>query len=90
MACILLFIASYAIGIFGCSIIAIIEEDDIKTINDLKESIIYSPAFIPIVNNFLLIGYVTVWISTTLVFCVYKYCGLERLWNKIKDKRIRK
>lgn len=90
MVYILLFIASYAIGIFGCSIITIIEDHDIKTIKDLKESMCHSPAFIPIVNNIIILGYVSVWISTTLVFCIYKFCGLERLWNKVKDKRIRK
>lgn len=55
MIWILLFI-SYIIGIVGYSIIAIIEDDNIKTFNDLKEVLIDSPAFIPVLNIFCLIA----------------------------------
>lgn len=88
MTWILLFI-SYIIGIVGYSIAVIIEDDNIKTFNDLKEVLFDSPAFIPVINIFCLIAHIILCIFNLLMFCVYKYCGLEKLWNEIKDKKIR-
>lgn len=89
MTWILLFI-SYIIGIVGYSIVTIIEDDNIETVNDLKESLIDSPAFIPVVNIVLLVVYIILCICILLMFCICKYCGIEKLWNKIKDKKIRR
>lgn len=90
MTWILFLIISYIVGIVGYSIIAIIEDDNIETLNDLKENLIDSPAFIPVVNIFLLVAYIIICVFILLLFCVYKFCGLEKLWNKIKDKKIRR
>lgn len=90
MIWILLLIISYIIGIVGYSIVAIIEDDNIETVNDLKECLIDSPAFIPVVNIFLLVAYIILCIFILLMVCIYKYCGLEKIWNEIKDKKIRK
>jgi hypothetical protein len=84
---ILFLIISYIVGIVGSSIIVIIENDDIETFNDFKKSLIGSPAFIPVVNIFLLVVYIILCIFTLLMFCVCKFCGIEKLWNKINDKK---
>lgn len=89
MIWILLFI-SYIIGIIGHSIVLIIEDDDIETFNDLKNSLIDSNAFIPVVNILILVIYIILCIFILPIFCVYKYSGIEKLWNKIKDKKIRR
>ena len=83
---ILLFI-SYIIGIVGYSIAVIIEDDKIKTFNDLNEVLIDSPAFIPVLNIFCLIVHIIICVLYLLMFCVYKFCGLEKIWNEIKDKK---
>lgn len=90
MIWILFLIISYIIGIIGHSIVTIIEDDDIETVNDLKESLIDSNAFIPVVNILVFVTYIILCIFILLMFCVYKYCGIEKLWNKIKDKKIRR
>ena len=84
MIWILLFI-SYIIGIVGYSIAVIIEDDNIKTFNDLMEVLIDSPAFIPVLNIYCLIVHIIICVLSLL----YKFCGIEKLWNKIKDKKIR-
>lgn len=90
MIWILFLIISYIIGIVGYSIVAIIEDDNIKTINDLKECLLDSPAFVPVVNIVLLVVYIILCIVILLMFCICKYCGIEKLWHKIKDKKIRR
>ena len=90
MVWILFLIISYIVGIVGHSIIAIIDDNNIKTFNDLKEVLIDSPAFIPVLNIFCFVAYIILCIFILLMVCVYKYCGLEKIWNEIKDKKIRK
>lgn len=90
MIWILFLIISYIIGIVGYSIIAIIDDDNIETFNDLKEVLIDSPAFIPVLNIFCFVAYIILCIFILLMFCICKYCGIEKLWNKIKDKKIRR
>ena len=90
MTWIIFLIISYIIGIVGHGIVAIIEDDCIETFNDLKESLIDSLAIVPVVNILLLIAYIIIFVFTVPLFCIYKYCGIEKLWNKIKDKKIRK
>lgn len=90
MTWILFLIISYIIGIIGYSIVAIIEDDNIETLNDLKESLIDSPAFIPVINILLLVVYIILCIFILLLFCVCKFYGLDKLWNRINDKKIRR
>ena len=81
------FIASYIIGVVGWSIILIIG-NYIETYEELREELCGSPAFIPIVNILTAIGLLIIAILVSIVMYIYKYCGIEKLWNKIKDKKL--
>ena len=82
------FIASYIIGIIGWSIIFIIIDDTVETVNDLKEGLLDSPAIVPFLNIILLICFIPFSIIFSLVLYIYKYCGIEKWWNKIKCKKL--
>lgn len=83
---ILIFIASYIIGVIGWSIALMIENNDyIETFDDLKEELCNSPGFIPVLNIILLVGFIIIVAVVAIVMLIYKCCGIEKLWNKIKD-----
>ena len=84
---VLSFIASYIIGIIGWSIILIIG-NYLETYEELREELCSSPAFIPVVNILTAIGLLILAIVVVAVECIYKYCRIEKLWNKIKDKKL--
>ena len=84
----LIFVASYIIGVIGWSIMVVIENDYIETFNDLQEKLCNSPGFIPVLNIVLLVGYIIIVAIVVIVAFIYKYCGIEKLWNKIKDKKL--
>lgn len=81
------FIASYIIGVIGWSIALMIENSEIETFNDLKEELCNSPGFIPVLNIILLVGITIIAalvVIVMVVMFVYEYCGIKKLWNKIK------
>lgn len=82
------FIASYIIGVIGWSIVLIFENDYIKTFNDLQEKLCDSPGFIPVLNIALLVGYIIIAAIIVILVLIYKCCGIEKLWNKVKDKKL--
>ena len=84
---ILIFIASYIIGVIGWSIALMIENDYIETFDDLKEALCDSPGLMPVLNIILLVGYIIIIAGCVIVMLIYKCCGIEKLWNKIKDKK---
>lgn len=84
----LIFVASYIIGVIGWGIIFIIIDDTVETVNDLKEGLLESPAIIPFLNIILLMGFIPFSIIISLVLYIYKYCGIEKWWNKIKCKKL--
>lgn len=83
----LVFIVSYIIGIIGWSIVVFIG-NYIDTYDELREELCSTPAFIPFINILTVIGLGIVAISVSIVMYIYKYCGIEKLWNKIKDKKL--
>lgn len=88
MACfILILIASYIIGIIGWSIIIIIGECA-DTYDELIKELCDSPAFFPIINIILLIGFGIVAIIISLIQLICEYFGIKELWNEIKDKKL--
>lgn len=82
------FIASYIIGIVGWSIIFIIGDNYIETFDDLKEELCDSLGFIPGLNIIFLAGFIIVAVIAAIAMIIYKCCGIEKLWNKIKDKKL--
>lgn len=84
---ILAFIASYIIGIIGWGIVCYIDPD-VTTYKDLIENLESTPAYVPIVNVVTFL----VFLALACVACVstlfYKYCGIKKLCNKIKNKKL--
>lgn len=82
------FIASYIIGVIGWSIALTIENDYIKTFDDLREKLCDSPGIIPFINIILLVGFAIIAVVVAIVMFVCKCCRIEKLWDKIKDKKL--
>lgn len=85
------FVISYIIGIVVWAFFMYKFESDICTWEDLfsamQEQII---PFIPIINIIYLLVFTVVIIFIGVVVLIYKYSGLEKFWNKVKDEEIRK
>lgn len=84
---ILIFIASYIIGIIGWSIIITVSECA-DTYDELRKELCDSPAFIPIVNITFLIVLVISAIIISLIQLIYQDFGIKEWWNKIKDEKL--
>lgn len=82
------FIASYIIGVIGWSIALMIDNSGIETFDDLKEELCDSPGFIPFINIILLVGFTIIVVVVAIVMLVCECCGIEKLWDKIKDKKL--
>lgn len=82
------FIASYIIGIIGWSIALTIKKSEIETFDDLKEELCDSPGIIPFINIILLVGFTIIAVVVAIVMLVCKCCRIEKLWDKIKDKKL--
>ena len=80
--------ASYIIGVLGWSVLAFVDRPYVRTIGDLVREMCDSPAFIPVANVLGLIGYIIYFIWVFITRFIYKYCGIEKVWNKIKDKKL--
>lgn len=85
---ILIFLASYIIGVLGWSILVLKEQPYLKTIGDLVKEMCETPAFVPVGNIMILIGYIIYFIWVFITRFIYKHCGIEKVWNKIKDKKL--
>lgn len=85
------FVISYIIGIVVWAFLVYKFESDIYTweglFSAMQEHII---PFIPIINIICLLAFTVVVIFIGVVVLIYKYSGLEKFWNKVKDEEIRK
>lgn len=81
------FIASYIIGVIMWSIFIIVGKPA-DTYDELREELCDSPAFFPFINIIFAVGLLIFAIIILIVAYIYKYCGIEKLWNKIKDKKL--
>lgn len=84
---ILIFIASYIIGIIGWSIIITVSKCA-DTYDELRKELCDSPAFIPIVNIICLIVLVIGAIIISLIQLIYQDFGIKEWWNEIKCKKL--
>lgn len=82
------FIASYIIGVIGWSIALMIEKSWIETFDDLREELCDSPGIIPFINIILLVGAAIIAAVVAIVMFIYECSGIEKLWDKIKDKKL--
>lgn len=81
------FIISYIIGIICWGIICYIEPY-ITTYKELAEEMKSSPAYIPIINVITLLVCLLTWCISFIPTLFYKYCGIKKLFNKIKNKKL--
>ena len=81
------FIISYIIGIICWGIICYIEPY-ITTYKELAEEMKSSPAYIPIGNIVTLLGGLVMCCVSFISTLFYKYCGIKKLCNKIKNKKL--
>lgn len=88
MEAILVLLLSYIIGILGW-IFLVFFDNTIQTYNDLLEELKGTPAFMPIANILTFVGCFVVFIIVFTIYVLYKILFIERLWNKIKDKKIK-
>lgn len=88
MEIILTLLLSYIIGILLWAFISIFI-NDIQTYGDLLEELKGTPAFMLVLNILTFIGYSIVCIFSYTIYMLYKFLLIEKLWNKIKDKKIK-
>lgn len=88
MDAILTLLLSYIIGILGW-IFLVFFDNTIQTYNDLLEELKGTPAFIPIANILTFIACFVVYTFVLTIYILYKFLFIERLWNKIKNKKIK-
>ena len=88
MVIILTLFLSYIIGILSWTFILLFNYD-IQTYGDLLKELKDTPAFIPIINILAFIGCSVVCIFIFTIYVLYKFLLIEKLWNKIKDKKIK-
>lgn len=88
MEIILTLLLSYIIGILLWAFISIFT-NNIQTYGDLLEELKCTPAFIPVLNILTFIGCSIVCIFVFTIDVLYKFLLIEKLWNKIKDKKIK-
>lgn len=88
MEAILILLLSYIIGILGW-IFLVFFDKTIQTYNDLLNELKGTPAFIPIANILTFVGCFVIYIFVLTIYPLYKILFIEKLWNKIKDKKIK-
>lgn len=64
-------------------------EEDVETIKDIFDNFLILHWF-PIINTIALIGYIITFVIMFISYGVIKLFELDKLWNNIKDIKIRK
>lgn len=81
---------SYIIGIICWGFVIFLCDSEIYTYEDLLREMLGSPAFIPVINIITFIGCLVCFVTMFLIKSLYKGLFINKLWDKIKTKRIRR
>ena len=64
-------------------------EEDVETIKDIFDNFLILH-WLPIINTIALLGYILTFVIMFISYSIIKLFELDKLWNKIKDIKIRK
>ena len=64
-------------------------EEDVETIKDIFDNFLILHWF-PIINTIALFGYILTFVIMSISYGIIKLFELDKLWNNIKDIKIRK